>query len=153
MYRMDKSAMRRAEVLSRLRQFEQDKAHAAMSRTAHEAGSAHEVRDLRRNEVEAVGRWKVPSADGGAIELSIYSHAVGVEASAMTRWSEADEHAGKADRALDVARDNYGRALLARDVVARRQQRVAAMAATEVEHRDADAVGDMWLARRQHGSD
>jgi hypothetical protein len=150
---MDKAAMRRAEVLSRLRQLEQDKAYAAMSRSAQEAFSAHEVRDLHRNEAEAVGRWKVPSADGGAIELAIYTHALAVEASAMTRWSEADEHAGKADQALDLARDDYSRALLARDVVARRQQRVAAMAATEVEHRDADDVGDMWLARRQHGSD
>ena len=150
---MDKAAMRRADVLSRLRQFEQDKAHAAMSRTAHEAGRAHEARHLRREEAEAVGHWKVPSADGGAIELAIYTHALGVEASAMTRSSEADEHAGKADQALDLARDDYGRALLARDVVARRQQRVMAVAATEAEHRDADAVGDMWLARRQHGPD
>lgn len=150
---MDKAATRRADVLSRLRQFEQDKAHAAMSRTAHEAGRAHEARQLRREEAEAVGRWKVPSADGGAIELAIYTHALGVEASAMTRWSEADEHAGKADQALVLARDDYGRALLARDVVGRRQQRVMAMAATEAEHRDADAVGDMWLARRQHGPD
>ena len=43
--------------------------------------------------------------------------------------------------------------VLAKDVVARRQQRVAAITATEAEHRDADTVGDMWLARRLHGSD
>lgn len=150
---MDKSGVRRAEVLSRLRQFEQDLAHTTMLRAARDARDAQAARDLRREEAEAVGSWKVPSANGGAIELSVYAHAVQIEASAMARWSEADELSSNTDHALDLARAGYGRAVLAKDVVARRQQRVAAITAAEAEHRDADTVGDMWLARRLHGSD
>ncbi|MBD9477418.1 hypothetical protein [Pseudoxanthomonas sp. PXM02] len=150
---MDKASARRAEVLSRLRQFEQDLAHATMLSAARDARDAQDARDVLRAEAEAVGGWKVPSANGGVVELAVYTHAVQIEAAAMARCSAANEKASEAERALDLARDGYRRALLAKDVITRRQQRIATTMMAEVEHRDADTTGDMWLARRRHGSD
>lgn len=150
---MGKSALTRTMVLARLRQFEQDAAQAALLQCAHAASQAEQIRAQRREEAEAIGGWKVPAANGGTIELAVYAHALQAEVAAMMRLSEAEQQVMEADRAKNLARELYGRAVLASDVVDRREQRLAISVAIQAEHYDADVAADMWLAGVKHERD
>lgn len=150
---MSKSALTRTKVLARLRKFEQDTAQATLLHSAHKARRAGQDREQRRAEAEVIGAWKVPTADGGAIELEIYAHAVQAESLAMTRLSEAELQVAQASMNEELAREAYARSLLASDVVKRRERRMETSESFAAEHHDADAIADMWLTGVKLGRD
>ena len=150
---MRKSALNRTKILARLRQFEQDAAQATLLHSAHNARQAEQNREQLCLEAETIGAWKVPTAIGGTVDLEVYAQAVQAEFQAMKHLAESERQVVHFSRNEDLAREAYGRSMLASDVVNRRERRLETSLAIAAEHHDADAVADMWLGGVKHECD
>jgi hypothetical protein len=136
--------------LIRFRKLSEDRASLSLQIAMRDAGKAELARQAATRKMEEVSTWKGRVDDQGGLQMAHYQHALGMEQQAAVQVASAAEAEDLASSHRDAARDAHRLASTAVRVADRRCERLAKTLADHEEHRLADEVGDLWLARRWH---
>jgi hypothetical protein len=147
---MPKLDARPIKMLTRFRKLSEDRASILLQVAMRDVNKAELAREAATRKMDEVSTWKAKVDEQGAIQLAHYEHALGLEQRAVSQVTHAMEAESTASSQWSSAQDVHRLASSAVRVADQRRERVTKALADHDEHRLADEVGDLWLARRWH---
>lgn len=145
---MPKLDTRPINKLTRFRKLSEDRTSLLLQVAVRDVNEAELAREAATRKMDEVSTWKAKVDDQGALQVAHYEHALGLEQQAAFQVARAMETENTASSQRSLAQDAHRLASSAVRVADQRRERVTKALADHDEHRLADEVSDLWLARR-----